>query len=111
MRDSKYPVTAEALADGVVYSIPNDDYRQLLRNDPDACLRLLGEVGRGADVAGQIAQVTGQRDAGANRRASLVRLDPGKVVEPVQEGHRAQLAQRLGYPQADIGGARDQRRI
>jgi CRP-like cAMP-binding protein len=46
MRDSKYPVTGEALADGVVYSIPNDNYRQLLRNDPDACLRLLGDVCR-----------------------------------------------------------------
>lgn len=44
MRDSKYPVSAEALSDTVIYSIPNDSYRDLLRKDPDACLRLLGDV-------------------------------------------------------------------
>jgi CRP-like cAMP-binding protein len=46
MRDSKYPVSAEALTDSALYSIPNNRYRDLLRNDTDACLRLLGDVCR-----------------------------------------------------------------
>jgi len=46
MRRSKFPVSAEALSDSVVYRIPNDRYRDLLHNDSDACLRLLSDVCR-----------------------------------------------------------------
>jgi CRP-like cAMP-binding protein len=46
MRESKFPVTAEALSDSVVYRIPNDKYRELLNDDSDACMRLLSDVCR-----------------------------------------------------------------
>ncbi len=46
MSESKFPVTAEALSDSVVYRIPNDAYRSLLRDDSDACMRLLSDVCR-----------------------------------------------------------------
>ncbi len=46
MRTSKFPVTAEALTDSVVYRIPNDAYRALLQDNCDACMRLLSDVCR-----------------------------------------------------------------
>ncbi|MCG8370382.1 MAG: Crp/Fnr family transcriptional regulator [Proteobacteria bacterium] len=46
MEEGKYPVSAEALSDSVVYRIPNDRYRALLRNDSNACMRLLSDVCR-----------------------------------------------------------------
>jgi len=44
MVEAKFPVTAEALSDSVVYRIPNDAYRNLLQDNPDACMRLLSDV-------------------------------------------------------------------
>lgn len=46
MRETKYPVTAEALTDSEVLRIPNDSYLELLCGNPDACLRLLSDVSR-----------------------------------------------------------------
>jgi len=46
MRETKYPVTAEALCDSVLYRIPNDSYLELLCGNSDACLRLLSDVCR-----------------------------------------------------------------
>ena len=46
MRESKFPVTAEALSDSVVYRIPNDAYRELLQDNANACMRLLSDVCR-----------------------------------------------------------------
>lgn len=44
MSEAKFPVTAEALSDSVVCRIPNAGYRDLLRNNSDACMRLLSDV-------------------------------------------------------------------
>ena len=44
MSEAKYPVTAEALSDSVVYRIPNAAYRDLLQGSSDACMRLLSDV-------------------------------------------------------------------
>jgi CRP-like cAMP-binding protein len=44
MGEAKFPVSAEALSDSVVYRISNDAYRRLLRESPDACMRLLSDV-------------------------------------------------------------------
>lgn len=46
MRESKYPVSAEALSDSVVFRIPNHRYLDLLCSNPDACMRLLSDVSR-----------------------------------------------------------------
>ena len=46
MLEAKFPVTAEALNDSVVYRIPNDAYRKLLKDDSNACMRLLSDVCR-----------------------------------------------------------------
>lgn len=46
MHSGKFPVTAEALTDAVVYRIPNDPYRNLLNDNSDACMRLLSDVCR-----------------------------------------------------------------
>ncbi len=46
MRETKFPVTAEALSDSVVFRIPNQSYLELLADDADACLRLLSDVSR-----------------------------------------------------------------
>jgi CRP-like cAMP-binding protein len=44
MKEAKFPVSAEALSDSVVYRIPNDAYRVLLQDNSDACMRLLSDV-------------------------------------------------------------------
>ncbi|MDJ0709401.1 MAG: Crp/Fnr family transcriptional regulator [Woeseiaceae bacterium] len=46
MRSGKFPVTAEALTDTVVYRISNESYRTMLRENNDACMRLLSDVCR-----------------------------------------------------------------
>lgn len=46
MRGGKYPVSAEALTDSVLFSIPNEAYRSILADSPDACMRLLSDVSR-----------------------------------------------------------------
>jgi CRP-like cAMP-binding protein len=44
MAEAKFPVTAEALSNCVVYRIPNDAYRNLLQDNANACMRLLSDV-------------------------------------------------------------------
>ena len=44
MAEAKFPVSAEALSNSVVYRIPNDAYRNLLQDNSDACTRLLSDV-------------------------------------------------------------------
>lgn len=46
MREAKFPVTAEALSDSVVYRIPNDAYHSVLTSNSNACMRLLSDVCR-----------------------------------------------------------------
>lgn len=46
MRENKFPVTAEALSDSVVYRIPNAAYLDLLQDNSNACMRLLSDVCR-----------------------------------------------------------------
>ena len=46
MREHKYPVTCEALTDSVVCRIPNQDYVDLIHDNADACMRLLGDLSR-----------------------------------------------------------------
>lgn len=44
MDTHNYPVTAQILEPAEVLSIPNDDYRALLRDDTDACMALLADL-------------------------------------------------------------------
>jgi CRP-like cAMP-binding protein len=44
MPEARFPVSAEALSDTIVYRIPNDTYRNLLKDSPNACMRLLSDV-------------------------------------------------------------------
>ena len=44
MAEARYPVSAEALTNSVVYRIPNDAYRGLLQDNSNACMRLLSDV-------------------------------------------------------------------
>ena len=46
MKEVKYPVTAEALSETRLCQIPNEPYRQVLYEEPDACMRLLGDICR-----------------------------------------------------------------
>ena len=46
MQEGRYPVTAEALSNSVVYRISNDRYRALLKGNTNACMRLLSDVCR-----------------------------------------------------------------
>src|SRR5690625_5092357 len=44
MERQHYPVNAQALQDSQLYAIPNQVFMQLLRQNPDACFRLLGSM-------------------------------------------------------------------
>lgn len=44
MRKQMYPATAQAVTDAQIIKIPNPAYIGLLYKDPDACMRLLGDV-------------------------------------------------------------------
>lgn len=44
MRGRKYPVTCEVLSDAVLCRIPNENYVDLICGNPDACMRLLGDL-------------------------------------------------------------------
>lgn len=44
MRGRKYPVSCQALTDAVLFRIPNEQYVGLISADPDACIRLLGDI-------------------------------------------------------------------
>lgn len=44
MEQQHYPVNAQALQDSQLYAIPNQIYLRLLRQNPDACFRLLGSM-------------------------------------------------------------------
>ena len=46
MGGHKYPVTCEALDDSVLCQIPNQAYVELIHENPDACMRLLGDICR-----------------------------------------------------------------
>lgn len=46
MKEQKYPVTAEALADSMLCQIPIRGYIDLVYANPDACMRLLSDVCR-----------------------------------------------------------------
>ena len=44
MAEARFPVSAEALSDSVVYRISNNAYRNLLQESSNACMRLLSDV-------------------------------------------------------------------
>ncbi len=46
MREHRFPVTAEALADSELCQIPNQNYVDLIQANPDACMRLLADISR-----------------------------------------------------------------
>lgn len=46
MRSNKYPVTCESLTDATLCRIPINDYVNLIYENPDACMRLLGDLSR-----------------------------------------------------------------
>lgn len=77
MRENRFPVTAEALLDTVLYQIPNKPYVDLIYGDPDACMRLLSDVCRHLHArVREIEQLTIQN---ARSRLSSYLLD--HVVE------------------------------
>ena len=44
MRGHKYPVTCEAVTDAVLCRVPNQAYVDLVYANPDACMRLIGDI-------------------------------------------------------------------
>lgn len=44
MEQQRYPVSAQALQDTQLLAVPNQQYLELLRENPQACFRLLGNL-------------------------------------------------------------------
>ena len=90
MRESKYPVTAVALSDSAVLRIPNEHYRNLLCDNPDACMRLLSDVSRHLHARVQeIERLTIQ-----NARTRL----SGYLIDHIVETNDDEATVRLDLP-------------
>ena len=93
MHSRKFPVTAEALTDTVVYRIPNDSYRTLLDNNSDACMRLLSDVCRHLHQRVQeIEQLTIQN---ARSRLSSYLIDHATEVDDDEATIRLDLPKHV----------------
>jgi len=46
MQEHRFPVTAEALEKSLLCRIPTDVYVELIRSNPDACIRLIADISR-----------------------------------------------------------------
>lgn len=78
MEQQRYPVSAQALKESVLYAIPNQDYLQLLRQNPDACFRLLGDLSmRLHHRLNEVENLSLQNAAHRVARYLLKRLPPG----------------------------------
>lgn len=90
MREHKYPVTSEALADSIVRQIPNQDYIDLVSSNPEACLRLLSNISRNLHArVREIERLTIQ-----NARGRLVSY----LLDHIVEVNDDEATIRLGLP-------------
>jgi CRP-like cAMP-binding protein len=93
MHSGKFPVTAEALTDSIVYRIPNDAYRSLLHDNSDACMRLLSDVCRHLHQRVQeIEQLTIQN---ARSRLSSYLIDHATEVDDDEATIRLDLPKHV----------------
>ncbi len=44
MDAKRYPVTASALEDSRLVAVPNEDYRRIIKDSPETCMRLLADL-------------------------------------------------------------------
>ncbi|NNF40292.1 MAG: Crp/Fnr family transcriptional regulator [Woeseiaceae bacterium] len=77
MRERKYPVSSEALVHSTLCQIPIRDYIELVYADPDACMRLLGNVCR--HLHARVREIENLTVQNARSRLSSYLLD--HVVE------------------------------
>lgn len=78
MEQQRYPVSAQALKDTTLFAIPNQRYLQLVRSNPDACLRLLGDLSmRLHQRLNEVENLSLQNAAHRVARYLLKRLPPG----------------------------------
>lgn len=77
MRERRYPVTAEALADCALCQIPNRAYLSLIYENSDACMRLLSDVCR--HLHARVREIENLTIANARSRLASYLLD--HVVE------------------------------
>lgn len=92
MRESKYPVSCEAVSDCVLYQIPNRDYVDMLASNPEACIRLLSDVSRHLHArVREIEQLTIQ-----NARSRLVSYLLDHIVDSNEDEDEATI--RLELP-------------
>ncbi len=73
MRERKYPVTAEALADCTLCQVPNNAYLALIYENPDACMRLLSDVCR--HLHARVREIENLTVANARSRLASYLLD------------------------------------
>ena len=78
LREHRYPVSAEILEDALVCPIPIREYVGILSSNPDACLRLLGDVSR--HLHARIREI--ERLTMQNARSRLIGYLLDQLVEP-----------------------------
>ena len=90
MREIKYPVTAEALADSALCQIPIRGYVDLVYANPDACMRLLSDVCR--HLHARVREIENLTVQNAHHRLTSYLLDH------VVETHDDEATVRLELP-------------
>jgi len=79
MQDQRYPVTTQAISPAVVYGISNSAYLDILCNDPESCLQLLGDLSQRLHMRlNEIDTLTLQKATDRVVRFLLERLPEGK---------------------------------
>ena len=73
MKGKKYPVTAEALEDCTLCQIPNQAYIDLIGANPDACLRLLGDISQ--HLHARVREIENLTIQNAHNRLAIYLLD------------------------------------
>lgn len=90
MREQKYPVTAEAIAESRLCQIPNKPYIDLVYSNPDACMRLLSDVSR--HLHARVREIEHLTIQNARSRLAIYLLDH------VVETHGDEATVRLELP-------------
>ncbi|MGN7612260.1 Crp/Fnr family transcriptional regulator [Magnetococcales bacterium HHB-1] len=96
MEAPRYPVAAEALSESVVFAFKNDLFLDVLRESPESCLRLLGDMSR--RMRGMVMEIN--RLSLSNAAGRLVayligRCEPQGLAEVTIDVPKRVLAARL----------------
>ncbi|NLO80524.1 MAG: Crp/Fnr family transcriptional regulator [Xanthomonadaceae bacterium] len=116
MEQHRYPVSAQALQETRLLAVPNQPYLALLRDNPQACFRLLGDLSMRLhqrlneiegltlrNAATRVARYLLSRFPGEPRAGAVVQLDAPKQLIASQLGMKPETFSRVLASLAEQG--------